>query len=112
MNQTIHNKEYDMAMLCAMALLGLHPGKGFRDPESYPQILSAIIKVGRFMMAQQAEEIARPDEGSESHFSPSGSPCNFDDDDSGYGSVESQLIVSADRYYNFPSSIFRHCSHL
>ncbi len=33
--------------------------------------------------------MARPDESSESHFSPSGSPCNFVDDDSEYGSDES-----------------------
>jgi len=52
MTQTVHNKEYDIAMVCAMAVLGVHPGKGFRDPESYPQILSTIVKVGRFIMVQ------------------------------------------------------------
>ncbi|KAK5689156.1 hypothetical protein LTS12_028916, partial [Elasticomyces elasticus] len=59
---TIHNQEYDMAMVCATAFLGMHAQHGFRDPESYPPILSSIIKVARFMIVQQAEEIDQPAE--------------------------------------------------
>lgn len=70
-NQTIHNREYDIAMVCASAVLGVHMQQGFRDPESYPPILSSIIKVARFMIVQQAEEMARPNEDDEQY-----SPCS------------------------------------
>jgi hypothetical protein len=51
LNQRIHNREYDMALVCASAVLGLHPTQGgFRDPESYPPILSAIVKVVYFIV--------------------------------------------------------------
>jgi superfamily II DNA helicase RecQ len=84
LNQKIHNKEYDMALICATAVLGIQPhGGGFRDPESYPPILSAIVKIAHFMVVQYAEELARPIDGDES-FSPCGSPCDFED--SGYES--------------------------
>jgi superfamily II DNA helicase RecQ len=84
LNQKIHNKEYDMALICATAVLGVQPhGGGFRDPESYPPILSAIIKVAHFMVVQYAEELARPIDGDES-YSPCSSPCDFED--SGYES--------------------------
>ena len=40
-------------LICAMAVLE-HGEFGWRDPESYPPILSRIIKVARFMVVQQA----------------------------------------------------------
>ena len=84
LNQRIHNREYDMALVCASAVLGVHPTQGgFRDPESYPPILSAIIKVAHFMVVQQAEQLTRPINDSE-FFSPCNSPCDFED--SGYES--------------------------
>lgn len=84
MNQTIHNREYDMALVCAAAVLGVHRHSGgFRDPESYPPVLSSIIKVGHFMVVQQGEELAQPEE--EDDFSPCNSADDFDDD-SGYES--------------------------
>ncbi|KAK0352147.1 hypothetical protein LTR59_017192 [Friedmanniomyces endolithicus] len=92
MNQTIHNQEYDMAMLCATAVLGVHAQQGFRDPESYPPILSSIIKVARFMIIQQAEEMARPTEDDE-QYSPCASAMDFDSDgDSGYDSPEQSPV--------------------
>ncbi|KAK1807894.1 hypothetical protein LTR12_017752 [Friedmanniomyces endolithicus] len=92
MNQTIHNQEYDMAMVCATAVLGVHAQHGFRDPESYPPILSSIIKVARFMIIQQAEEMARPTEDDE-QYSPCASAMDFDSDgDSGYDSPEQSPV--------------------
>ena len=86
LNQRIHNREYDMALVCGMAVLGVAPLQGgFRDPETYPPILSSIIKIAHFMVVQHAEHIARPVEG-EGEFSRSGSACDFED--SGYESQE------------------------
>ncbi len=84
LNQRIHNNEYDMALICATAVLGVRPfGGGYRDPESYPPVLSAIIKIAHFMVVQQAEQITRPIDNDES-LSPCSSPCDFED--SGYES--------------------------
>ena len=41
----INHKEYDMVVVCASALLGFHPLKGFCDPDAYLPILSSTIKV-------------------------------------------------------------------
>ncbi|KAH3536963.1 hypothetical protein KXW20_002161, partial [Aspergillus fumigatus] len=41
------------ALVCAMAVLGQGEA-GWRDPESYPPILSRVIKVARFMVVQKA----------------------------------------------------------
>jgi hypothetical protein len=53
MNQTYHAQEYESPLVCAMAVLG-RGEIGWRDPESYPPILSAVIKVARFMIVQKA----------------------------------------------------------
>ena len=51
LNQTIHNREYDMALVCGLAALGVNPsGQGFRGADTYPSILSAVIKVAHFMI--------------------------------------------------------------
>jgi hypothetical protein len=51
LNQTIHNREYDMALVCGLAALGVNPsGRGFRGADTYPSILSAVIKVAHFMI--------------------------------------------------------------
>lgn len=35
LNQRIYNREYDMALVCAMAVLGVAPLQGgYRDPET------------------------------------------------------------------------------
>ena len=83
LNQKIHNHEYDMALICGLAALGVSPsGQGFRGADTYPSILSAVIKVAHFMVVQQAEQMARPTVDDE--FSPCSSPCEFED--SGYES--------------------------
>ena len=84
LNQRIHNNEYDMALICGTAVLGVRPfGGGCRDPESYPPILSAIIKIAHFLVVQQAEQISRPIDNDDA-LSPCSSPCDFED--SGYES--------------------------
>lgn len=85
LNQTIHNREYDMALVCALATLGVSPsGRGFRGADTYPSILSAIIKVAHFMVIQHADELARPT--TDDQLSVCGSPCEFED--SGYESED------------------------
>jgi hypothetical protein len=37
LNQTIHNREYDMALVCGLVALGVNPsGQGFRGADTYP----------------------------------------------------------------------------
>ena len=49
--------EYELPMLCAMALLGIKPG-GWRNAHEYPPIMSQVIKMARFMVIQQAYQQA------------------------------------------------------
>ncbi|KAF4200320.1 hypothetical protein CNMCM8927_003498 [Aspergillus lentulus] len=49
LNQRHCSHEYKSALVCAMAVLG-QGETGWRDPESYPLILSRVIKVARFMV--------------------------------------------------------------
>ncbi|GIC93753.1 uncharacterized protein Aud_010241 [Aspergillus udagawae] len=53
LNQRHRSHEYESALVCAMAVLGQGEA-GWRDPESYPLILSRVIKVARFMVVQKA----------------------------------------------------------
>jgi hypothetical protein len=51
LNQKIYNHEYDIALVCALAALGVSPsGTGFRGADIYPSILSAVIKVAHFIV--------------------------------------------------------------
>ncbi|KAI7229209.1 hypothetical protein KC330_g7557 [Hortaea werneckii] len=82
LNQQIHNHEYDMVIICALAVLWVLPtGKGFRYPNKYPSILSAIIKVAHFLLVQQADQLGRWDD---QEYSSCGSAYDFED--SGYES--------------------------
>ncbi|KAH2514652.1 hypothetical protein KXW40_007178, partial [Aspergillus fumigatus] len=52
-NQRHYSHKYESVLVCAMAMLG--QGKaGWRDPKSYPLILSCVIKVAQFMVVQKA----------------------------------------------------------
>ncbi|RHZ49046.1 uncharacterized protein CDV56_103939 [Aspergillus thermomutatus] len=53
LNQCYRSHEYKSALVCAMAVLG-QGETGWRDPESYPPILSRVIKIARFMVVQKA----------------------------------------------------------
>ena len=59
LNQSITRKEYDSPLVCALAVLGVKED-GWKGPEQYPPILSAVIKVARFMVVQQALELSDP----------------------------------------------------
>jgi superfamily II DNA helicase RecQ len=59
LNQSITRKEYDSPLVCALAVLGVKE-EGWKGPEQYPPILSAVIKVARFMVVQQALELSEP----------------------------------------------------
>jgi superfamily II DNA helicase RecQ/uncharacterized C2H2 Zn-finger protein len=59
LNQAITRKEYDSPLVCALAVLGVRED-GWKGPEQYPPILSAMIKVARFMVVQQALELSEP----------------------------------------------------
>lgn len=53
LNQRHRSHEYESALVCAMAVLG-RGETGWRGPESYPPILSRVIKIARFMVVQKA----------------------------------------------------------
>jgi hypothetical protein len=83
LNQKVNRRESDMALVGALAVLGISPsGNSFRGPESFPSILSSIIKVAHFMVVQYAETLSISPRRSESN--PGSSACTFDD--SGYES--------------------------
>ena len=74
-----------------MAILGVNPfRKGWRDPESYPPIISSVLKIAHFMVVRKASELAGETDSEDDEFSPCSSPCNFECD-SGYGSEEERL---------------------
>ncbi|KAK4983003.1 hypothetical protein LTR50_007471 [Elasticomyces elasticus] len=64
LNQSITRKEYDSALVCALAVLGVKED-GWKGAEEYPPILSAVIKVARFVVVQQALELSEPFEDEE-----------------------------------------------
>ena len=45
--------EYELPMLCAMAVLAVKP-QGWRSAHEYPPIMSHVIKIARFMIIQMA----------------------------------------------------------
>jgi hypothetical protein len=53
LNQRYRIHEYESALVCAIAVLG-RSEKGWRDADSYPLILSRVIKVARFLLVQKA----------------------------------------------------------
>jgi hypothetical protein len=80
LNQTIHNREYDMALVYGLAALGINPSsQGFRGADTYLSILSAVIKVAYFMIVQQAERLIQLTAGEYNKFSAGRSPYKFED---------------------------------
>ncbi|CEL10291.1 hypothetical protein ASPCAL13412 [Aspergillus calidoustus] len=53
MNQCHRTHEYESALVCAMAVQGWGEAR-WRDPSSYPPILSRVLKVARFMVVRKA----------------------------------------------------------
>jgi hypothetical protein len=52
--------EYDSPLVCALAVLGVKE-EGWKGPEQYPPILSAVIKTARFIVVQQGLELSDAD---------------------------------------------------
>jgi hypothetical protein len=67
--------------VCALAVLGVKKDE-WKGAEQYPPILSAVIKVARFMVVQQALELSEPLDENEDELD--------DDDDSAYESDSSR----------------------
>jgi hypothetical protein len=65
LNQRVVHWEYDCALVCAMAVLGVRDRGGWRTPEDYPLILSKVIKLARFMVVCKAMELVDPEEEAE-----------------------------------------------
>jgi RecQ family ATP-dependent DNA helicase len=80
LNQSITRKEYDSPLVCALAMLGVKED-GWKGVEQYPPILSAVIKVARFMVVQHALELSGPldrdelDDDNSAYESDSSRPC-------------------------------------
>jgi hypothetical protein len=79
LDQRITRKEYDSPLVCALAVLGVKE-EGWKGAEQYPPILSAIIKVARFMVVQQGLQLADLIDESNNELD------NELDNDSAYGS--------------------------
>jgi hypothetical protein len=60
LNYRITRRVYDSPLVCALAVLGVKE-EGWKGPEQYPPILSAVIKVARFMVVQQGLELSGAD---------------------------------------------------
>jgi hypothetical protein len=53
LNQSVEQHEYDSAMICALAVLG-RQADGWSGPEDYPNLLSRVIKISRFLVVLKA----------------------------------------------------------
>ena len=53
LNQKIQVYKYKSALVCSIAVLG-QGIKTWLDPDSYPPIISRVLKVARFMVVQKA----------------------------------------------------------
>ncbi|KAE8823008.1 hypothetical protein PTNB85_10187 [Pyrenophora teres f. teres] len=82
LNYRITRREYDSPLVCALAVLGVKKD-GWKGPEQYPPILSAVIKIARFMVVQKGLEMSGPEEDS-------GDETDNNLDDSAYESGPSQ----------------------
>jgi hypothetical protein len=53
LNDRVVVHEYKCALVCALAILGCSP-YGWRDTDSYPPMLSRMIKIARFIVLHTA----------------------------------------------------------
>jgi hypothetical protein len=74
LNHRITRREYDSPLVCAPAVLSVKED-GWKGPEQYPPILSAMIKIAPFMLVQQGLELSDADLAD-----PQDSSDDFDDD--------------------------------
>ncbi|KAG9375709.1 hypothetical protein A1F94_013658 [Pyrenophora tritici-repentis] len=83
LNHRITRREYDSPLVCALAVLGVKED-GWKGPEQYPPILSAVIKIARFMVVQKGLEMSGPEEDS-------GDETDDDLDDSAHSPMQWML---------------------
>jgi len=58
LNQAMQRHETEMALVYALAVLGVRPArKGFHNKEVFPSILSSIIKITHFMVVLKAKQV-------------------------------------------------------
>ena len=57
LNMEMEFDEYESVVVCALAVLGVSE-MGWRGPNSYPPILSSVVKCARFMVVQKAQNRA------------------------------------------------------
>ncbi|KAE8550147.1 hypothetical protein EYB25_008678 [Talaromyces marneffei] len=86
LNQRVVHREYDCALVGAMAVLGVRDRGGWRTPEDYPPILSKVIKLARFMVVRKAMELAENEDDAEP-----ASSMQENDWDSAYGGSPSPV---------------------
>ena len=67
LRERITRKEYDSVVVCALAVLGVKE-QGWRGPDEYPPILSAMVKVSRFLVVQQGLELEAGEEPASNEF--------------------------------------------
>jgi hypothetical protein len=60
LDHRITRREYDSSLVCALAVLGVKED-GWKGSEQYPPILSAVIKVSRFLVVQQGLKLSDAD---------------------------------------------------
>lgn len=107
LNQRIGADEYECALVCALAVLG-RSRTGWHTPDSFPPILSRIIKLARFMVLGQALWLDPHAEQIVQQFSGHPTSTNFDlasplddpeyqfsYDDEGYQSPSSPIAPSS-----------------
>lgn len=54
LNQTLQDHEYKSAIISGLAVLGMQDGEGWLDAEDYTPKYSAVIKLARLMVVQEA----------------------------------------------------------
>lgn len=67
LRERITRKEYDSALVCALAVLGVKE-QGWQGPDEYPPILSAMVKVSRFLVVQQGLELEADEDPASDEF--------------------------------------------
>jgi hypothetical protein len=60
LDHRITRREYDSPLVCGLVVLGIKK-EGWKGPEQYPPILSAVIKVARFLVVQQGLDLSGAD---------------------------------------------------
>jgi superfamily II DNA helicase RecQ len=68
LNQPARVHERECAMVCALAVLGVD-ANGWMTPDTYPPLLSSVIKLARFMVVQVAVRDGGPDDSDSSSIS-------------------------------------------